>query len=234
MKLNETQRTILSNCSFLPKGARYSQLAIPDLDNDLFNYHLQKLVTDGFLSKENKIYTLTEQGKRLVTNIDEQTKEITGKYKVSVYTAAVVNGKILMHRRLKAPQYGYVGLPSGKMKFGENILQAANREFLEEAKLEANFRIIGNLRQIRRSEVGEVIEDGIFYVCFTDKVRGELQRKFNEGENFWVELDEVGDIDRLFKPSVEIIVKQIQDRLAGKKSWTEKFILELEPEPEEY
>lgn len=42
------------------------------------------------------------------------------------------------------------------------------------------------------------------------------------------------DLDKLFKPSVEIILKELQKRLTGDINWDNKFIYELEPEPEEY
>jgi ADP-ribose pyrophosphatase YjhB (NUDIX family) len=177
---SEMQREILSKCRFWEKGARYSELRSEGVENDLFNYHLQQLVKNGWLKKEEGSYLLTVKGKRLVTNIDEEDKQNPPSFKVSVYMCAVdapsgaSQGKILLYRRLKHPQYGYVGLPSGKIRFWENILETAKREFKEETNLEAEFQVIGNLRQIRRNEKGEVREDGVFYVCFADSVKGEL------------------------------------------------------------
>ena len=50
---NDIQKTILSNCSFFPKGAKYSELKPKDteLENDMYNYHLQQLVKNGLLTK---------------------------------------------------------------------------------------------------------------------------------------------------------------------------------------
>jgi ADP-ribose pyrophosphatase YjhB (NUDIX family) len=234
MSDNKYQREILSKCSFFPSGAKYSELAIKDIDDDLFNYHLQQLVKVGLLSKNDKIYILTEKGKSLVTNIDEVSKEVPPKYKVSVYMCVVNDDSILLHRRLKHPQFGYVGLPSGKIAYGERILDTANREFNEETHLDTTFQIIGNLRQIRRNASGQVIEDGVFYVCFANKFTGTLQESFQEGENFWCKINEVGKIEKLFKPSVEIIINEITKRLVGQKRLDDNFIYELEPEPEAY
>lgn len=225
--VNDTQKTILSNLRFFKDGAKYSELQIVDMENDLFNYHLQHLVKEGFLKKSDQKYYLTDTGKSLVTNINEEDKYIATNYKVSVYICLVDGNKILLYRRLKHPQYGYVGLPSGKMKYGENILVAANRELLEETGLTANLKTIGNLHQIRKDKTGKIIEDGIFYICFADKYKNELTPATKEGEFFWTNLAKVSEIDKLFKPSVEIIVNHIKNNEFG-------FIHELEPEPEDY
>jgi len=231
---NKTQYKILSNCKFWQNGAKYSQIRPNDIDNDLFNYHLQQLVKKDYLKKENTLYSLTEKGKSLITNVDDDIESTPPSFKVSIYACPVINNKVLLHRRLKHPQYGYVGLVAGKIKYGENVLSTAKREFLEETDLTADFKVIGNLRQIRKNEKGKVIEDGIFYVCFTAKVTGELRQRDKEGEYFWVELKEVNKIDKIFKPSLEIILDEVKKRISGKISWDSTFIYELKPEPEDY
>jgi len=97
-----------------------------------------------------------------------------------------------------------------------------------------NFKIIGNLHQIRRNIKGEVIEDGVFYICYTDQVLGTLIEHSIEGEYFWIELEKVKDLAKLFKPSVEAVIKEIQKRLSGKVDFSNQFIYEYLPEVEEY
>jgi len=146
----------------------------------------------------------------------------------------MVGGKVLLYKRLKHPQFGYTGLISGKMKYGEHILDTAKREFKEETSLRASFSIVGDLHQIRKNDKEIVIEDGIFYVCYTNKVSGALRKKSDEGEYFWVNPDEIPHLRKIFKPSVEVIVDELMQRLDGAKSWDNKFIYEFEPEPEDY
>jgi ADP-ribose pyrophosphatase YjhB (NUDIX family) len=153
---------------------------------------------------------------------------------VSTYICPVVNGKVLLYKRLKHPQYGYTGFISEKMKFGENMLNAAKRGLLEETSLRADLRLIGNLRQIRKNNKGDVIEDGVFFIFYTDKVEGTLKEKDKEGEYFWAKLNDVASIKKLFKPSVEIVLKEITFRLKEKIGWDSMFIHELEPNPEAY
>lgn len=224
---SDIQREILSNVRFWPNGAKYSQLKLDYLEDDLFNYHLQHLVKTGFLKKEDNGYVLTENGKALVTNIDEEDLESPATFKVSVYICPVVGGKVLLYRRKKHPQYGYTGFISEKMKFGEGILGAAKRGLYEETGLIADFMVVGNLRQVRRNENGEVIEDGVFYVCITDKISGELKPS-KEGEYFWVKLGKVREMEKLFRPSVEMVIDEV------KKGLKQIFIYDIEPEREEY
>lgn len=231
---HEIQREILSSIRFLKDGARYSQLKIESIENDLFNYHLQQLVKYGYLTKAGDLYQLTEEGKSLVTNIDEEDKKLPPNYKVSVYMCIVVDGKVLLYKRLKHPQYGYTGLPSGKIKYGEEILSTAKRELAEETGLIANFKIIGNLRQIRKNKAGEMIEDGVFYICYSERIEGDLTPIAKEGEFFWEELEKALKLDKIFKPSLEIVLKEVKNRLSKKIRWDNKFIYELIPDPEEY
>lgn len=232
---SEIQRKILSKCSFFEKGAKYSDLKINEIENDLYNYHLQKLVKDGFLEKRENQYFLTEKGKSFVTNIDERDLQKPPAYKVSVYLCPVKDGKILLTKRLKHPQYGYVGLISEKKKYGEELLETAKRALLEESGLYSeDFKLIGNLHQIRKNSQEAIIEDGVFYIFYTDKFQGELIQKSLEGEYFWVKLDEVQKLEKVFKPSLEVVVNEVQERLTERKSWEEMFIYEFLPEPEEY
>ncbi len=236
MSENEIQRKILSICSFLPNGGTYLQLKPkdPSPTNDLYDCHLQQLVKNGLLLKTDQTYFLTEQGKSLVTNIDHDTKVISQNYKVSVYMMPVINGKILLYTRLKHPQYEYTGLISGKIKYGESILDTAKREFTEETGLSAEFKIIGNLRQIRKNKKNEVIEDGVFYICFADEVSGSLTETNIEGRYFWIELEKVSALEKIFKPSLEICVNEAGKRINDENSWNNQFIYELHPEPEDY
>lgn len=234
---NPIQKSILSNLSFHQAGATFTELNTGDakVESDLFNYHLKQLIKSELIIKESSKYLLTEKGKSTVTNLDHLTKEIT-KYKVGVYLCIVVDNKILLTRRLKHPQYGYVGLVAGKMKYGESIKLAAARELEEETDLKStvDYEIIGNLRQIRKNDEGKVIEDGVFYVCYSDSVEGELREKDIEGEYFWVDLNDVSKIEKIFKPSLEVIVEHIQKSKEDNSKEIPRFIYEFEPEPEEY
>lgn len=225
---HEIQRTIISKIRFLKKGARYSDLKIDTIENDLFNYHLQQLVKTGFLNKLDGKYSLTNKGKTTVTNIDEEDRKNPPSFKVSVYMVLQKDNKILLYERRKHPQFGYVGFPSGKIKFGERILDTAARELLEETGIQADFQIIGNIRQIRKNKYQDIIEDGVFYICYANKFSGKLNKSSKEGKFYWEDIVKVSNIKKLFRPSVETIIENLM------KVKKKNFILEMEPKPERY
>lgn len=234
MVKNQLQRHILINLKFYEKGARYSEIKPQGVDNDLFNYHLQQLVIKGYIDKKEQIYNLTIKGKSIVTNIDEETEDVLNNYKVGVYLCLVDKNKVLLHKRLKHPQYGYIGLVSGKVRYGEKILDTAAREFKEETNLDADFKVIGNMRQIRRDDEGRIIEDGLFYICYSDQYKGNLAESGPEGEYFWHDINEIKQLEKIFKPSFNIIMEEVKRRIEGKEDWKSKFIYELEPNQENY
>ena len=50
--------------------------------------------------------------------------------------AIVKDGRLLLVKRLRAPEAGYWSLPGGKVDFGERVEDAVRREILEEVGLE--------------------------------------------------------------------------------------------------
>lgn len=232
---SEIQRKILSSCTFFKDGAKYAELRILEIENDLYNYHLQKLVKDGYLEKSGTAYHITAKGKSFVTNVDELDLKIPPSYKVSVYLCPIMGNKILLTRRQKHPQFGYVGLVAEKKKYGELFTDTAKRALTEETGLHSEmFQFVGSLHQVRHDKAGNVIEDGVFYVFRTEDFAGQLVEKSLEGEYFWIDLDQISTLDKVFKPSLEVIAQEIIDRKSGAKNWEQKFFYEFEPEPEEY
>ena len=227
---SEIQRKVLSKCSFFKDGAKFSELQIRDIDHDLYTYHLKQLVEKKLLVKDAGKYLLTHAGKCLVTNIDEIDVNMPSIFKVSVYLCPIRGNQILLTKRLKHPQFGYIGLVAEKKKYGEKIIDTAKRALKEETGLKGGeYEIIGNLHQIRKDINSKIIEDGVFYVCLVKDFAGELIEKSLEGEYFWVDLDQVKDLEKIFKPSLEVIVAEITKRLAANKS-QEKFMYEFLPE----
>ncbi len=227
-EMHEIQLEILKKIRFLAAGGKYSELKISGVENDLFNYHLQKLVEEKWLEKVAGKYVISEKGKRFLTNVDE-IYAAYGTFKVSVYMCVVQNGKILLVKRQKHPQFGYIGVPSEKIKFGEELLTAAKRGLDEEAGMTGDFKLIGVLRQIRKTEVGEMREDGIFFVVLCQNPRGVL-KPGGEGKYFWQDLSEVTKLEMLFRPSAPLIIQHLIDKDDPKGL----FFHELLPEPEKY
>lgn len=182
--------TILNRCI---EPLRYSELNIDNIDNDLFNYHLQFLVKKKLVEKTDRGYQISIKGKKIMANIDAVGKTYD-LFRFSI-TANVIkneNGKkyILGQKRLRHPYYGDVSTISGKVKKGELVINAAKRKLKEETGLEADFKVLGLLRKIRLNENGDVVEDTVYNVCYGENPKGELIEKNEYGENKWYEIEE--------------------------------------------
>lgn len=185
--ISKIQKQILSKL-LKTNGLRYRDAHPQFVENDLYNYHLQFLVNKKYINKRNDRYYLSEKGKQFVQQMDVQG-EIKEYFKFSVllYAVKINKGKkeILLQKRLRHPYYGDIGTISGKVHVGEKVEVAAKRKMLEEAGLEAKFKLIGLIRKIRRDKRSNIIEDTLYHVCYCETPSGKLIKKNKSGENFW-------------------------------------------------
>ena len=209
VKIHEAQTSILRELLFQP-SAGYAELQKPTgLTSDHFNFHMKRLLDIGYVEKVDKgTYRLTARGKEYANKLDTDANTIERQPKVAVIMAIekMVDGKryVLFQERLKQPYYGFWGLPSGKIRWGETILETAARELDEEAGLEADFRIAGVYHEhVSSQETKEFLEDKIFFVMHGTHPRGELKENFEGGRNKWMTRDEASALDKVFD-SVEI------------------------------
>lgn len=196
--MHEIQLAILANLFRAKDGLKYAE-AKPntyELENDLYNYHLQKLVKDEYAIKDpatNK-YLLTKKGLIESTKIDSlgRSKEFV---KASVLMGLVIfennEIKVLSQERKRHPLYGDIGIHAGTIKYGERILDAAKRKFQEETGLLADFKFYGTRRKIMKFEKGEILSDSFFHLCFAENYTGQLIEENEFGRNFWSNIDEV-------------------------------------------
>ena len=142
LKIHDFQLSILRELLFRP-NARFRDLKKVDITNDHFTFHLKQLVKEGLVIKQNKVYSLTDEGKEFANRMDTEALRIErqGKIAVGLHAVRLRNGKTehLVHQRLKEPFYGWYGSQSGKVRWGENPLDCAKREFREETGLTGDF-----------------------------------------------------------------------------------------------
>lgn len=195
LKLHELQNRLLKKLS-QTRRARFNDLLIEGLASEHMNYHLKKLIDYGLVAK-NGSYHLTDQGKDYVNLMDDEVEMIERQPKTSVLIRVIRKNQAgdiehLCSRRLKQPYLGKVGKIGGKVRFGETIQQAAQRELFEETGLQAKeFFLEEIFHKLRHRENGEFVQDVIFYCLLVKEVHGELIEKTDWQENFWVTSDEV-------------------------------------------
>ena len=187
-RLHKVQMQILRKLLFNPK-VRFTDLNIASMTSDHFTYHVNTLIREGYIEKIGKRYVLTIRGKEFANTMDTSALKIEKQAKVSVLIIGrkEYEGKVcvLVQTRLKEPFFGFKGFVTGKVGFGETVLDAARREFLEETGLHADFKFRFILHEHIYSEDERFLEDKFFYVYNAANTKGRLS-SIPGGRNEWI------------------------------------------------
>ena len=187
-QLHKAHVAILHVLLFQP-AARFADLQkASKLTSDHFNFYLKQLVEEEFVTKNDAgAYHLTPKGKEFANRFDTDARQVERQPKVAVCLMIQdKDGKLLVQQRLKQPYYGYWGRPTGKIRWGESILEAAERELKEETGLEADmeYDAVYHKRDYNQA-TGELLEDKIFFMVRCVNPRGTLIQDFEGGRNAW-------------------------------------------------
>lgn len=192
-ELHKAHVAILHVLLFRP-DARFAELQkASDLASDHFNFYLKQLVDDKLVAKNAQgAYHLTQQGKEFANRFDTDERKVERQPKVAVCLWIMDGqGRMLTQQRLKQPYYGYWGRPTGKIRWGETIMEAAARELMEETGLTADLSFDSVYHKMDfNDETGDMLEDKIFFMIKAVNPRGDLIESFEGGKNAWLTADE--------------------------------------------
>ena len=183
--------------------ASFSELgSVTGLTSDHSNFHIKKLVSAGMVEhvpKEYGKYQLTRKGKEYANRMDTEELVIEKQPKIIV-DIGIENseGKFLFQERRKQPYYGYWGFPTGKIRWGETMLEAAARELMEETNLTATLRVVGTHHKLDYDENGEMLEDKYLILVHGTNPQGELIVENETHNNHWLAPDEYKQLDKRF------------------------------------
>ncbi len=204
------QAHILRHLLFVPK-AQFSELQRQTgLSSDHFNFHIKKLIEEEYVEKNEKYYLLTQKGKEYANRMDTDENEIEKQPKVSVVLSLERKNEygereFLFQQRKKHPYFDFWGRVSGKMRWGETIIDAAKRELKEETGLKADleYKLLYHKRDFDKAS-GKLLEDKIFLCVYATHVWGELIDQFEGGLNKWMTQKEFEDLPKRFESVDEI------------------------------
>jgi len=198
--LHPAHVAILQVLLFTP-AARFAELQkASGLSSDHFNFYLKQLVDEGFVAKTDGTYSLSGKGKEFANRFDTEERKVERQPKVAV--CLIIHddqGRTLVQERLKQPYYGYHGRPTGKIRWGETIMEAAARELMEETGLTATLEFNGTYHKMDfNKQTGDMLEDKIFFVIHGTNPVGELMADFEGGRNAWMTVEQISKLEKSF------------------------------------
>lgn len=199
------QVAILRHLLFAPEAGFADMQKTTDLTSDHFNFHVKKLVAEGYVEKTDSGYRLSRKGKEYANRMDTDENEIEKQPKVSVVVTlerrnAQGEREFLYQQRLKNPYFGFWGRLGGKMRWGESVVEAANRELMEETGLSADFtyRLMYHKRDFDKAS-GRLLEDKIFLCVYATEFSGALIERFEGGLNKWMTREQFHQQEKRFE-----------------------------------
>lgn len=204
VQIHEAQTKILRELLFLPETNFAGLQKVSGLESDHVKFHIKRLVELGYVEKHGSKYRLSIKGKEYANKLDTDAGVIERQPKVAVLLIVERDHdgqkQYLLQERRKHPYFGYWGAPTGKIRWGESILETATRELEEETGLTAVFEYRGiNHERVRHSDTGEFVEDKIFHLMFTDKTSGSMKSEFDGGRNAWRTMAEMKQEPKKYK-----------------------------------
>lgn len=171
-----------------------------NMQSDQFTFHLKKLMSVGYVTKDGRSYQLTRAGKEYANRMDTDDNTIEKQPKLSVVLVVENDkGQMLQQQRLKHPYYGYWGNATGKVRWGETLVEAGARELMEETGLTADLRVVGFYHKLDYDQdSGELLEDKYFCILHGTNPRGELIVDAESHHNEWMTSEEFVTKDKQF------------------------------------
>lgn len=209
-----TQRQILNNLLFHNK-LRYSEMKPEEMEGSQFSFHLKKLIELELIVKVDDHYILTAKGKNTANSFDTDSTNPRKQAKQSVVFCAFRKVKnrdeTLVYTRKKNPFFDHQGYPTGKVMYGESIIETAERELHEETGLSGKARLIG-IRHFRvyYPTKEELVEDKVMYICRIDEPEGTLVNN-DEGVFQWVDIEHIHIVVLNPLPEFQEIIEMIKE-----------------------
>jgi len=195
-KIHKIQLLILSKLLFADR-LLYSEIKPDEMEGSQFKFHLDKLKKSGFVQKEDEYYSLSEKGKNYANSFDLDYKHSNVQAKHTVVMCCVSKNfkQVLIYKRLKNPFYGCLGFPTGKVRYGESIEEAAIRELKEETNLSGSSPELVGIRHFRvyTKQDKKLVEDKVMYIFRFIEPKGRLKDD-KEGEFQWVPIDRIRSV----------------------------------------
>ena len=164
---------------------RYRDLKPINAEGNLFVYHLKNLIKGGFIEKKIGGYKLTAIGLRYVDKISlSRFKQRSQPKIITIIIGKNSKREYLLYINKRQPFYDLIGFPYGKIHFGENLIEAANRELKEKSGLSASLKHKGDI-YLKIYKDGELISHMLCHIFSAINFSGNLINESETGICRW-------------------------------------------------
>ena len=194
------------------EGRQPYQALKPDgMEGNAFNYHLRNLKKAGLIDTLEDLYELTATGHLVADGFSSPVARLMLRPYAHTAIIATSGSKILLYCATRQPLNGLLTLPSGKMRYGDDLAQSVARE-LERRHITDNYHTYALCAiNIRYTSGGETLihrPGTLWHVVYT----GTLQPSHTpNGTADWYEqaaLRQRSDIT----PDVQLALQRIASR----------------------
>jgi len=223
MQVHHIQRKILNQLVYAP-SLGYAQMRPAGVESNHYAYHLDQLVREGLINKNERSYTLTAKGLALADRVSHD--DMTVREQPHIITSIHITndaGQVLLYRHAFQPYLNLYGPPQGRLHAGERIAQAAARELTEKSSLTDVSLQHRGIAYVSAARQGVPISTLLLHV-FSGTVHGTpaLAAPTRNGSCSWVDAAELADA--AYMPGYKEIAEQLRHGTG------ELFFIEIDTE----
>jgi len=181
-----------------------------DLRTNLLSYHLERLIAQGKLIKDDDVYRVAKDAESLLPKSSVQAR--SEQYPLTIVVVAIQQGKkICLLQRTKRPYQKYWGMIGGKLRLAESIADAAVREAREEAGLLCTFDRVAAVLHERVDDAGLIKHGFVIFLCVV-RATDTVLKASDEGQVAWYSLTK---LPQNIIPSDALMIRQFLEKTAS-------------------
>jgi len=194
--MHHIQRKILSRLMHA-QTLGYAQMRPERVESNHFAYHLDQLLREGLVAKQDRSYALTPKGLALADRVSHQN--MTLRTQPHIVTSIYITneaGEQLMYQHLFQPYLDLYGPPQGRLHYDEHITEAAARELTEKTGLTGIPLSHRGMVYIHATRADETVSKILAHI-FTGTAQGRppLADPSEQGICSWIRPDEIAPVD---------------------------------------
>ncbi len=202
--IKDIEKRILTSLMYNPQQT-FNELWHKDGRSNTFAYHLKMVEKKRQVEKlESGKYQLTEEGKKNIVHLEGDNGSVCEAPIIAVIALIVKDNRYLMTHRAKEPFYGYWGLPGGKLRSNNYVLEQATESIRKETGLDCDVELKGLFSSKTYVDNQFSYNHQLFIVKATNP-KGTLLKETKKGINKWVAEKDVEKM--LTLPNIPLLIK---------------------------